>query len=317
MTRSALSLGSNQGDRLRHLRAAVEEIALSGTIISVSSLYETDPVGGPDQPRYLNAVVIVDTALSPVELLARVQQIETARGRERQVRWGPRTLDIDIVSFGGETVDRAELQVPHPRAGERRFVLDPLVEVAPNTRLSGGETAGTARAGLPRQGVFRWEGRWVDGQPRLGSRGQALVAAQFVLFAALAVVLLTTASHPIPAWRAVLGTMLAIPAAWLVIGALVALGSHLSALPDPLPGARLVDSGVFGVVRHPIYGGLLLGSVAATVTMGAPWALPVLALLAGLLWFKSGLEERALALAYPDYSRYARRVRKRFVPFVV
>jgi 2-amino-4-hydroxy-6-hydroxymethyldihydropteridine diphosphokinase len=130
VTRAFLGLGSNLGDRLAHLRAAVGGLR---DIVAVSSVFETAPVGGPDdQGPYLNLVVELDTPLDPRGLLAVCQQAEVAAGRVREVRWGPRTLDVDVLWVDGEIVDEPDLQVPHPRMWERRFVLAPLAELAPD-----------------------------------------------------------------------------------------------------------------------------------------------------------------------------------------
>jgi 2-amino-4-hydroxy-6-hydroxymethyldihydropteridine diphosphokinase len=279
-------------------------------------LYETEPVGGPAQGRYLNAAVVVDTALRPRDLLEALLAIERAADRVRGVKWGPRTLDLDIIAYGQEQVDETDLTIPHPRAIDRRFVLDPVVEIAPNTLVAPGITASQARSGLEDGGVFRWHGDWVESQPRLGWRAQALVGGQFVLFVILAAVALLTADTTPPLWSAIVGIGLAAVGGWLVVGAVFSLGMNLSALPDPRPGAELSERGVFGVVRHPIYGGLLLGGISACLTLWTWWPLPVLAVLAALLRFKSGLEERALTLMYPDYANYVVRVPRRFIPFV-
>lgn len=124
-----LSLGSNLGDR-RHLLAEAVE-SLGSAVASVSPVYETDPVGGPEQDRFLNIVVQLLTASDPRELLAICHRLESAAGRVRQERWGPRTLDVDIIWIDGETVDEPDLQVPHPRMWDRRFVLRPLADLAP------------------------------------------------------------------------------------------------------------------------------------------------------------------------------------------
>ncbi|KAA0235059.1 MAG: 2-amino-4-hydroxy-6-hydroxymethyldihydropteridine pyrophosphokinase [Acidimicrobiales bacterium] len=130
MTRTFLGLGSNLGDRRGHLRAAVEH--LDG-VVRTSPVYETEPVGGPaGQAPYLNLVVELDTDLTPDELLARCRRIEAAHGRVRAERWGPRTLDVDIVWMEGVEVDRPDLQVPHPRWRQRRFVMAPLHDLAPD-----------------------------------------------------------------------------------------------------------------------------------------------------------------------------------------
>ena len=124
-----MGLGSNLGDRRRHLKDAVD--SLPG-VVAVSPVYETDPVGGPGgQDPYLNVVVELDTDLSPRELLGVCHRLESAAGRVRTVRWGPRTLDVDILLFDGFTSDDEELTVPHPRMWQRRFVVAPLRDLAP------------------------------------------------------------------------------------------------------------------------------------------------------------------------------------------
>lgn len=131
MTRRAfLSLGSNLGDRRKFLSEAVG--SLGPSVRAVSPVYETDPVGGPDQGRFLNIVVELATDLSPRDLLAVCHRLESGADRVRQERWGPRTLDVDIVWIDGVSVDEPDLQVPHPRMGERLFVLAPLADVAPD-----------------------------------------------------------------------------------------------------------------------------------------------------------------------------------------
>lgn len=134
MTRAFLGLGSNLGDRRAHLRAAVASLS---DVVAVSDVYETDPVGGPEQGRFLNLVVELDTDLDPHALLGVCHRIESAAGRVRDVRWGPRTLDVDILWIEGVTVDTPDLQVPHPRMNERRFVLEPLAELAPDVPPDG------------------------------------------------------------------------------------------------------------------------------------------------------------------------------------
>jgi dihydroneopterin aldolase/2-amino-4-hydroxy-6-hydroxymethyldihydropteridine diphosphokinase len=138
-----LALGANLGDRAQTLRAAVRELdATPGLrVLAVSAPVETDPVGGPDQPDYVNAVVIAGTTLSPDELLAACHRVEADHCRERVVRWGARTLDVDLVAYGepgsaGEVRRNApELTLPHPRAHERAFVLAPWHQVRPQARL--------------------------------------------------------------------------------------------------------------------------------------------------------------------------------------
>lgn len=129
MTRAFLGLGSNLGDRRALLRVAVDALP---DVVAVSPLYETDPVGGPDQAAFLNLVVELDTDRTPRELLARCAEREAAAERVREVRWGPRTLDVDVLWVDGETVAEPDLVVPHPRMRERRFVLAPLRDLAPD-----------------------------------------------------------------------------------------------------------------------------------------------------------------------------------------
>jgi 2-amino-4-hydroxy-6-hydroxymethyldihydropteridine diphosphokinase len=129
LTRAFLGLGSNLGERRRLLAAAV---AAMPDLVAVSPLYETDPVGGPEQGAYLNLVVELDTARSARELLALCEELEAAADRVREVRWGPRTLDVDVLWVDGETVAEPDLEVPHPRMGQRRFVLAPLRDLAPD-----------------------------------------------------------------------------------------------------------------------------------------------------------------------------------------
>ncbi len=131
--RAFLGLGSNLGDRVAYLQGAVD--ALGDTeglrLVAVSPVYETAPVGGPPQSDFLNAVVAVDTELTPHELLDIAHRVEAAAARVREVRWGPRTLDVDVLLVGDERVDEPDLVVPHPRMTERGFVMVPLADLAP------------------------------------------------------------------------------------------------------------------------------------------------------------------------------------------
>lgn len=136
--RGFLALGSNLGDREGYLRFAVRQL---GNVVAMSQVYETAPVGGPDdQGPYLNMVVEVETSLDPFALLRRCQRIEAEAARQRLVRWGPRTLDVDIVAYDDIEIMSAELTVPHPRFAERRFVLAPLSDIAPDRCPDGWET---------------------------------------------------------------------------------------------------------------------------------------------------------------------------------
>jgi 2-amino-4-hydroxy-6-hydroxymethyldihydropteridine diphosphokinase len=128
--RAHLGIGSNLGDRLAFLQSAVDGLAASDgvEVVAVSAVYETDPVG-PEQPDYLNAVVAVDTTLEPHALLAVGQRLEAEAHRVRGERWGPRTLDVDILFYGDAQIDEADLVIPHPRWQERDFVLAPLADL--------------------------------------------------------------------------------------------------------------------------------------------------------------------------------------------
>src|SRR5581483_5794923 len=153
---AVLAIGANLGDRLGTLRAAVTALGrVPGiTVLAVSPVYETDPVGGPDQPAYFNAVLTVRTTLGPRELLRAANGVEAAFGRVREVRFGPRTLDIDIIGYGDQTSDDPVLTLPHPRARERAFVLVPWLDVDPGAVLPDGRVADLL-AGLDASGVRR------------------------------------------------------------------------------------------------------------------------------------------------------------------
>ena len=130
MARAFLSLGSNIGDRGQHLYDALETVR-GGDAMRISNVYATEPVGGVAQDDFWNIVVELETSASPRELLERARRAETQAERVRDVRWGPRTLDVDVLLVGDVTSDDPEILVPHPRMWERRFVLAPLRELAP------------------------------------------------------------------------------------------------------------------------------------------------------------------------------------------
>ena len=139
MPDAVLALGSNLGDSAETLRSAVEALrAVSGVdVVGVSGVVETDPVGGPEQDVYLNAVVLVRTDLSPEDLLDVTQRVENEFGRVRDIRWGPRTLDVDIITYDDVVSDDTDLTLPHPRAHERGFVLVPWLDADPQASLPG------------------------------------------------------------------------------------------------------------------------------------------------------------------------------------
>jgi len=126
-----IGIGSNVGDRVANCRKAVELLAEAGRVVSVSSLYRTEPVGYQDQEEFVNAVATVETDRTPAELLQLCRSIEERLGRKREMRWGPRTVDLDILLYGNRVVSEPGLAIPHPRMAERRFVLTPLAEIAP------------------------------------------------------------------------------------------------------------------------------------------------------------------------------------------
>jgi len=137
--RAYLSLGSNLGDREAVLREAVRRLAAvpQTRVVAASSIHETAPWGKTDQPDFLNMAVIIETLLTPEELLDATMAIETALGRRRTEAWGPRTLDIDLLVYEGEQRDTPALRLPHPYLTQRRFVLAPLAEIAPGLNVQG------------------------------------------------------------------------------------------------------------------------------------------------------------------------------------
>ena len=138
--RAVLSLGSNLGNSAEILGSAAEALNEVSEVIAFSSFYQTRPVGGPPQPDFINAVIIIETNLEPEELLLVAQAIEGAHGRERNentVRWGPRFLDIDLIKCDEMLVNSPDLTIPHPRAHEREFVLRPWNEIDPAATLPG------------------------------------------------------------------------------------------------------------------------------------------------------------------------------------
>jgi len=168
--RAVLAAGSNLGDRLENLQGGVDGLfdAPGLEFVAVSPVYETAPVGGPPQPDYLNAVIIARTALPARTILDRAHGVEEAFQRVREQRWGPRTLDLDLIVCGGEVSDDPELTLPHPRAHERAFVLLPWHDIDPGAEIPGHGTVAELLAGLGRDGVRRAAG--LELQPP-GQRG--------------------------------------------------------------------------------------------------------------------------------------------------
>ena len=140
MTRAYIGLGTNLGDRAAMLRAALEQLAAEPgvAVVGVSPVHETEPVGVTDQPRFLNAAAAVETELPPRDVLDRLLGIERRLGRTRDgPRFGPRTIDLDLLLYGDEVIDEPGLEVPHPRLHERLFALEPLLELEPQLELPG------------------------------------------------------------------------------------------------------------------------------------------------------------------------------------
>jgi 2-amino-4-hydroxy-6-hydroxymethyldihydropteridine diphosphokinase len=141
MALAYVGIGSNVGDREGHLDAAISGLSPIGRLVGGSSIYETAPIGDIDQAPFLNAVVCVESDLDPMDLLHALLGIEASRGRERIVRWGPRTLDLDLLWYDGIQLEVPGLSLPHPEIRSRRFVLVPLVEVGPDLADSRGSYA--------------------------------------------------------------------------------------------------------------------------------------------------------------------------------
>lgn len=160
--RVALGLGSNLGDRRASLQTAVDRIRKTPDVrfVAASPIVESSPVGGPPQPDFLNAVVIVDTTLTPHEILTLAHDCEREADRVREVRWGPRTLDVDVLVYGDLGCDDPELTLPHPLASQRAFVLVPWAAVDPEFRLAGRrvqEWAADVDAAGVRESGLRWD----------------------------------------------------------------------------------------------------------------------------------------------------------------
>lgn len=135
--KTVISLGSNLGHRAENLNGAISKLKEFISNAKVSKFYETDPIGGPEQSKYLNAVLVGDSHLEPHEILKKCLEIEKIFGRTREIHWGPRTLDLDLISVDDLVINSEILVLPHPLAHQRRFVLEPWYEVDPDGELVG------------------------------------------------------------------------------------------------------------------------------------------------------------------------------------
>ncbi|MCL5046830.1 MAG: 2-amino-4-hydroxy-6-hydroxymethyldihydropteridine diphosphokinase [Actinobacteria bacterium] len=164
-----LGLGSNLGDKRANLREAVRLLSEKVAVTGASSLYETAPVGYLEQDWFLNAVIGIQTRLRPLELLGVTQDVERALGRRRSVRWGPRIIDVDILTYDDERVDEPGLVIPHPGIGDRLFVLEPLLEIWPDAVLPDGRRLAEIREGIAgTQEIRKVPGPFLDGPGQLG-----------------------------------------------------------------------------------------------------------------------------------------------------
>lgn len=159
MVRVAVGFGSNLGDRRAHLTAGLAALAEHARLVERSSLYQTAPVGPVEQGRFLNAVAVFETGERPDEVMTRLMSIEQQQGRVRETRWGPRTLDLDLLLYGTSTVEEPGLTIPHPGLTTRRFVLEPLLEAWPDAVLPDGTALESFLPSVRDQEVERI-GRW-------------------------------------------------------------------------------------------------------------------------------------------------------------
>jgi 2-amino-4-hydroxy-6-hydroxymethyldihydropteridine diphosphokinase len=163
MTIAYLALGSNLGDRLQNLREAARRLAARMSIVRVSDVFETKPWGVTDQPKFLNCALEAETELELLALLEFVKRVEREMGRAESVRYGPRLIDIDILMYGERILKNDVLEIPHPRMRERRFVLAPLAQIAPELRVpTSGETVSALLRKLPDNGDVEFYADWDD-----------------------------------------------------------------------------------------------------------------------------------------------------------
>ncbi len=320
MTRAVIALGSNLGDRLENLEFAVEALGSLGELVGVSDLYETAPVGGPEQGPYLNAVAILETGVAARNLLAALHDIEHLRGRTRRFRWEARTLDLDLLLYGTETHTDEACTIPHPRLLERRFVIEPLLNAWPDAVLPDGTKVATFAASVGDQEVTAL-GAWRSlAPPSKGfhGRGGWWVVAQVLMI--LAVALALGAGGPsLPGGNVVSLAGIAVIVAGVVESALglLQLGERLTPFPEPLDGGGMVHGGVYAAVRHPIYGGIVVAMVGAALFQLSAVGLGAGVIAGVFFWWKASREEARLLRRFPQYADYRARTRARLVPWVI
>ncbi|MDH3249102.1 MAG: 2-amino-4-hydroxy-6-hydroxymethyldihydropteridine diphosphokinase [Acidimicrobiia bacterium] len=314
MTRYVIGLGSNLGDRIGTLRHALDELDAVGDIVAVSGIYRSAPIG-PEQPEFLNSIVVLDTGLEPGSLLEVIGVIEFEAGRRRLQPAGPRTLDLDILA-GPTILSGGELTMPHPRWSERRFVLEPLSEIWEVAQPIAGidpEALAAAIEETANQDVERLAGSEWRNEPGRGTSWVVIQAVVFALVIGFALVAPDTMTAAVR-WP---GAAFGIAGALLMLAGVRGLGRNLTAFPEPVKYGELSDEGVYGLVRHPIYGAnvLLLMGVAL---LGRSWLAFLCAAGAGLFfWMKAGAEEVRLGLRYGGYAAYRRKVPHRLLPWIL
>jgi len=354
MTWAAIALGSNLEDRMAYLRFGADALTELGVAVSVSSLYETAPIGGPEQEPFFNAVIVIETDLEPRQLLDELHRIEAEAGRVREVRWGPRRLDLDLILYGNQRAEDGGMVVPHPLFGERRFVLEPLVEAWPEAKTPEGRLIADLLPGVAAQEVVSLGPWWIEQDGRsivlddedpggsshrqsieearipgadkvsappaatFAARGGWWVAAQVVIGVAVIIaVLLFDNSIEAGPWLGWLGGALVVIGAVQAILGLLHLGVSLTPYPEPLQTGSLVHGGIYQYVRHPVYGGITFGMVGLALYR-LSWLGLLVALGGGIFfWQKAGFEERRLLAKYPDYLDYRVRTPARMIPWII
>ena len=305
MTRYAIGLGSNLGDRLENLRAGDAGLSQLGKITARSALYETEPIGGPRQDPFLNAVVLLESELEPHRLLDACLEIEAQRGRERSVDWGPRTLDIDIITYDGPPLSDDRLTIPHPLAADREFVLRPLAETWPDAPVGDDTTAREQLEEVGPQGVDLLVRQWDRDRPV----GSWLAGAQLALILLTVIGVLIDGSaenldeHPV---ISALGLTLAILGAALGGSASVSAGRDLTVKPEPKEGAISTPGSTAGTLS--MYDSLLLGAGRRPGRQNCAWRS---AGWPSRSWSWSRRTTRSVCrIRYPAYASYRRRVRR-------